>query len=344
MVSVNLKDYSRYILLIIVLLLIYLSYKVIEPLLPALLGAIIFTILLHPVYLRINKKIKKKGLSSLIIIVLIVVFIIIPLIFFANTLFNQAINTFNSANNLELTSVSETLKEVTGLNINFERHIRENLEEVSKFFLLSSSKIIEFLAKGTISLLIMFFLIYLLLIRGTEIISKIKKLFPMKKEDKDKLFSEINSIIKGLFKGLFLIAILEGVIAWIGFSLFGVPNPIIWALVIALFAMIPVVGPLLVWPFAAIYLLINNQVTNGILLIIYSGILLTYVDTFLKPIFIGKRSKIDPVIILLGIVGGISLFGMVGIIVGPLILSILLVIYKIYEEKNIHISQKELLN
>ena len=114
--------------------------------------------------------------------------------------------------------------------------------------------------------------------------------------------------------------------------------------VIALFAMIPVVGPLLVWPFAAIYLLINNQVTNGILLIIYSGILLTYVDTFLKPIFIGKRSKIDPVIILLGIVGGISLFGMVGIIVGPLILSILLVIYKIYEEKNIHLSQKELLD
>ena len=340
MSSVNLKDYSKYALFIVVIILIYISYKVIEPLIPALLGAIIFTILLHPLYIKINKKIKRKEIASISVIFFIVIFILVPLIFFANTLFNQAISIFNSANNLELEPLSETLKNITGLDINFERHIRENLQEVSKFFLLSSSKIIEFLAKGAISLLIMLFLIYLLLIKGRKIMHKVKAMFPMKKEDKERLFSEVNSIIRGLFKGLFLIAIIEGLVAYIIFAMFNIPNSLIWALLIALFALIPIVGPLLVWPFAGLYLILNGQVTNGILLLLFAGISLTYLDTFLKPLFIGKRSKIDPVIILLGIVGGISMFGIVGIIIGPLVLSILIVIYKIYEDKNMSPPEK----
>jgi predicted PurR-regulated permease PerM len=328
-----LKEYSKYLLILIVLILIYLSYKIISPLLPAILGAIIFTIVLHPLYLKIYKKTKRKGLSSFIIILLIIIFIIIPLIFFANRLFTESINAFNAANSMNLTDVSNTLKDITGLNINFERHIRENLESISTFFIFSGSKIIEFLAKGIINILIMLFLIYLLLIRGERIMLDIKKLFPMKKEDRERLFKEIDSIIKGLFKGFFLIAILEGIVAWIGFSLFNVPNPLIWALVIAIFALIPVVGPLLVWPPAVIYLLINHQTTNAILLAIYSGILLTYIDTILKPTVIGKRSKIDSVIVLIGLIGGIKILGLIGAIIGPLVLSILMAIYKIYEEK-----------
>ena len=106
----------------------------------------------------------------------------------------------------------------------------------------------------------------------------VKRAFPMKREDKERLFREINNIIKGLFKGLFLIAVIEGIIAWIGFYLFGIPNPIIWSLIIAIFAMIPVVGPILIWLPASVYLIINGHVTNGIVLFLYSAIIITYVD------------------------------------------------------------------
>ena len=327
------RKYSRYIVFALILLLIYVSYKIINPYLTPLLGSAVVAIAIYPLYKKIFAKTKRAKLSSFIVLVLIFFLIIIPLIFFANRLVGETINVYNAANSLELAEFSEKLNELTGLNINFERHIKETLQSISNLFIISSANLLEKLIKGFLDLFVFFFTLFFFLKDGKKIVGKVRKILPIKDNIEAKLFREINNVIRGLLSGVLIVAILEGIIALIGFYIFGIPNPLLWSFVIVLAAYLPVVGPATVYIPAAIYLGITGNVLTGILLWAYSFGLITTLDNIVKPHIMGKNSNINPIIILVGVLGGISLFGLPGIIVGPLVLSILFVVYRIYEEE-----------
>jgi len=327
------RKYSRYIVFALVLLLIYVSYKIISPYLTPLLGSAVVAIAVYPLYKKIHKKTKRKKLSSFIVLALIFFLIIIPLIFFANRLVGETINVYNAANSLELTGFSEKLNEITGLSINFERHIKESLQAISNIFILSSSNMLEKLIKGFLDLFVFFFTLFFFLKDGKKIVRKLRSILPIKDNIEAKLFREINNVIRGLLSGVLIVAILEGIVALIGFYIFGIPNPLLWSFVIVLAAYLPVVGPATVYVPAAIYLAVTGNIFIGLLLLVYSFGLISSLDNIVKPHIMGKNSNINPIIILVGVLGGISLFGLPGIIVGPLVLSILFVVYRIYEEE-----------
>jgi len=326
--------YSKFIVFALIVLLIYVSYKIVAPFITPLLGAGVVAIATYPLYNKIYNKTKRKKLSSIIIIVLIFLFIIIPLIFFANRLLTETINVYNAANSIELSGFTDDVKEVTGLDINFERHIKESLQTLSNFFILSSASLLEKMVRGFLDFFIFFFTLFFLLKDGDLVVKKLRKALPIKESIEKKLFKEINGVVRGLLSGILIVAIIEGIIAFIIFTLFGIPNPLLWSFVIVLAAYFPIIGPATVYVPAAIYLTIVSGVTYGGLLLLLSFAFISSLDNIIKPHLMGKDSNINPIIILLGALGGISLFGIPGIIVGPLILSILFVVYRIYEEEN----------
>jgi predicted PurR-regulated permease PerM len=328
------SKYSRFIVIGLILLLLYISYKIVAPFIVPLLGAAVVAVAAYPLYKKFYKKTNKKSISSILVIFLIFILIIIPLIFFANRLLDETINVYNSANALELTEFSEKLNNLTGLNINFERHMKESLQEVSNLFIISSANLLETLIRGFLNFFIFFFTLFFFLKDGKRFIKKLRKFLPIKENIEKKLFKEINGVIRGLLSGILIVAILEGIVAFIGFHIFNIPNPLIWSFVILLAAYFPIVGPATVYIPAAIYLAIMGNITGAILLLVYSFGLISYLDNIVKPQMMGKSSNINPMIILLGVLGGINFMGIPGIIVGPLILSILFVIYRIYEEEN----------
>jgi predicted PurR-regulated permease PerM len=326
--------YSKFIVFGLVLLLLYVSYKIIAPFITPLLGAAVIAIAVFPLYRRIYKRTKRKNLSSIIIIILIFLIIVIPLIFFSNRLLTETINVYNAASGLELTEFSKNLNDITGLEINFERHIKESLQELSNFFILSSANMLETMIRGFLNFFIFFFTLFFFLKDGKLVIRKLRKSLPIKENIEIKLFKEINNVIRGLLSGVLIIAIIEGIASFILFSIFGIPNPLLWSFVIVLAAYLPIIGPATVYFPASIYLAIMGNLTYGFLLLLLSFGIISSLDNIVKPHIMGKNSKINPMVILLGVLGGISLFGLPGIIVGPLILSILFVVYRIYEEEN----------
>ena len=177
-------------------------------------------------------------------------------------------------------------------------------------------------------------MVFFFLKDGKKLSKEIKKIIPLSNYQKARLFKGTQDIINGIFKGFFVIALLEFIASMIGFTIFGIPNPLLWSLFIAIFAMIPFLGPASIWGPAAIYLLIKGEIISAIILILYFGSILSfYMDGILKNQLIGKKTKITPVVSLLGIFGGIKLFGIIGIVVGPLILSLFILIYKLYREE-----------
>jgi len=338
MAVIRFKDYGKLLFLILFFAFLYTSYKLISPFMPSILSAIVLTIISYPYFQKLKQITKKENFSAFLIIIILLVLIIIPALFFGSRLIHEAIILHNSVGGWDLHTPSETLKEFTGLNIEFDRYFTETIQDFSKIFIQSGSNLIRFLATGFIYLFATFFMIFFFLKDGKKLSKEIKKIIPLSKYQKGRLFKGTQDIINGIFKGFFFIAVLEFIASMIGFTIFGIPNPLLWSLFIAIFAMIPLLGPATIYVPAAIYLLVKGNITYAILLLLYfGGILSFYMDSILKNQLIGKKAKVTPIVSLLGIFGGIKLFGIIGIVVGPLILSLFILIYKLYrEEKDVN--------
>ena len=328
-------DYGRFLFFAALLVFLYGTYKILAPFMAAILAAIVLSIVCYPVYTKINNKLKKKNVSAIIVVVLLLLLITIPGIFFANTLLHEAINIYNSVGSLDLPVYSEKLKEVTGLNIEFDRYISETIKDFSNIFIQSSTSMIRFLATGFIHIFIAFFTMFFLLRDGKKLSESLKKGIPLSAYQKIRFFKGTVDRINGIFLGFLGIGIAEFLAALIGFTIFKVPNPLLWALMIAIFAYIPLLGPAAIWVPSAIYLFIQGETTSAILLAVYFGAILSfYMDNILRAQLIGKTAKIHPAISIIGIFGGLKLFGIVGLVVGPLILSLFILLYTLYLEEN----------
>lgn len=327
------EEYGRLIIIASFIALLYLGYKIISPFSTALLSSIVLAIALQPIYRNLNKKVKNKNSTVLIILFSILFLVVIPLVFFANAMFQEMIELHNTASQLDLSGPSEKINEIFGSNINFERYIKDTIFKISNLFINSSSRITGYILGGLLNVFIIFFTLFFFLRDGKQIAKKLKKIIPFKEKIKNKLEKKIVSSVRGLFLGLFIIALIEGVIAFIGFYLFNIPIPLVWAFLVIVLAMVPLLGPTLVYIPASLYLLLVGQTTDAILLFIYSVLALGYVDNILRHQIISKTSKINQIALLIGVFGGIQVIGIPGIIIGPLVLSLVLAIYRIYEEE-----------
>jgi predicted PurR-regulated permease PerM len=335
MAAIRFKDYGKLLFLIAFIAFIYASYKIASPFLGDILAGIVLTIVAYPLYNKLKNKIKKQTLSAFLVTLFIVLLIIIPTFFFANTLLHEAITIHNSIGEIDFHTPSERLKELTGLNIEFDRYLQETIKEASGIFIQSSTNIIRFLATGFIHVFMTFFIMFFLLRDGKKLLKAIKGSIPLAAHQKARLFKGTQDLINGIFLGFLALGIAEFIAALIGFYIVGIPNPLLWSLIIAIFAYIPLLGPAIVWVPAAIYLFINGNVGEAIFIVVYfAAVLSFYMDNILRAQLIGKTAKIHPIVSLIGIFGGILLFGIIGLIIGPLILSLFVLVYKLYMEEN----------
>jgi predicted PurR-regulated permease PerM len=259
--------------------------------------------------------------------------VLVPLIFFTNAMFQETINLYNTASGMDLSEQSARLQEITNLNVNFERYFKETILKLSQTFITSTSEITGYILGGLLNVFIIFFSLFFFLRDGKLIMKKLRTIVPFRDKIKKRFETEVINSVRGLFLGLLIIALIEGIIAFIGFYLFNIPTPLVWAFIVIILAMVPLLGPTLVYVPASIYLLIMGQTADAILLFVYSVITLGYTDNILRHQILSKTSKINQVVLLVGVFGGIQVMGIPGIIIGPLALSLIMAVYRIYEEE-----------
>jgi len=143
-----------------------------------------------------------------------------------------------------------------------------------------------------------------------------------------------------VFYGNIFVAIIQGILGGVGFFVLGVESPVLWGFVMILFALIPYFGTAIIWLPAALNLLFKGYLENdasytarGIILIVYGILVISSIDNILKPRLIGSKAQVHPVLVLLGVLGGLSLFGFIGLILGPVMLALLMTFVDIYEEE-----------
>jgi len=280
-------------------------------------SSFILAYLLRPIYLYLEKPLGKIWAAGVTITVILII-VILTVGIIVSTLINQIPQIINEEFTNKLLDALE--------DIPFQETLKNYLPEIisaTRVFLLGMvSSIISEIPKRVVEIFVTFFATYYLLIDWEKLKKKIKDLLPF--ENKHSIMSKIELVIEDILKGTLLLAIIETAIAAIGFLILGVPFALFFAFLIGIFAFIPALGPLIVWvPIALIELSLGNY-TIAIGVIIIGLILSSYVDNIVRLKLIGKKSNIHPVIMLVGIFGGISLFGPMGFIIGPLVLSVLI--------------------
>ena len=172
------------------------------------------------------------------------------------------------------------------------------------------------------------FLFFYFLRDGERLVQDIKSLIPLNERQKEHVVNEFKNVTYAIVYGLILVGLIIGGLATLGFYIFKISNPILWGLITILVSVLPGIGNWIVWFPAGVIKIIQGDLFNGIGLLIYGFIFISGVEAILKPRFIGKKSKIHPALIVLGVFGGIQLLGFIGLFFGPLILVIFITFLK----------------
>ena len=316
-----------------------LTFFIFQPFLYALLLAVIFT----TVFAGIHKKIldvmhQNKGLSALLSTILVGVIVITPLYFLITQMFREATGVYASvANNGGLSGLSEFITaKVQGFSTfipnltNFSFNADQYVKNILDWLLQNLGFIFSHAISIAGSAVIFIIALYYLFKDGKELRESIVKLSPLENAYNEKIFSKLSLAIKSVVMGSLLIAVIQGILASVGFAMFGIPNVALWGSVTAIAALIPGFGtPLVIIP-AAIFLFFKGNILATVGFLIWGLATGGIVDNFLKPQFIKRGMLIHPFLILLSALGGIIFFGPLGFLLGPLVLGLLFVLLEIY--------------
>jgi predicted PurR-regulated permease PerM len=181
-----------------------------------------------------------------------------------------------------------------------------------------------------IGLAIMLYLLFFLLRDGKALAERIKQTIPLRADQKTALFSRFADVVRATVKGGVLVAIVQGALGGLAFWFLGIHAPLLWAVVMAFLSLLPAIGAILVWLPVAVYLLTSGAMWQGIGLIAYGLLVIGLVDNFLRPFLVGKDTKLPDYVVLISTLGGIEVFGLNGLVIGPLIAAIFMVTWEIF--------------
>ena len=349
------KEYTKYFFLLLFLLVIYLSWIVVKPFIGAILSGTVLAYVFYPLYKWLKKRIKHENLAALIIALFIIVAAVLPVVFLfqstaeeAQYLYIRAKQKVVSGNILGLTCEGQTnlacrvqnsVQSLIG-NPQVNLYLQDTIGKGTTFILGRVSDFLLSLPVVALNIFVAFFIMFYLFKQGDLLMQRVKSWMPLTKYHQDHIFKALKEIMFAVVYGSVIVAIIQGVLGGLGFLIFGVASPIAWGLIMIIFAFVPFLGTAFVWGPAAIALIIiglaeNNTLTlwRGIGLFLWGVLIVGTSDNLLKPYIIGERAQIHPVLVLLGVLGGLVVFGFIGLLIGPIILALFMTFIHLYERE-----------
>jgi len=187
---------------------------------------------------------------------------------------------------------------------------------------------VNFLFMGFIFLYTMFFF----LMEGDKLLARILYYLPLKDQDESRLLEKFTSVTRATLKGTAIIGVIQGGLAGLAFVVVGIDSAIFWGTIMTVLSIIPAVGSGLIWFPAAIILFVGGSHVKAVGLLLFCGLLVGSLDNFLRPRMVGRDIKMHDLMILFGTLGGISLFGIIGFIIGPIVAALFITVWEIYGE------------
>ena len=322
----------------------YFVWLILSPFLPALaLSAVIVTIC-YPVYRLILRFVPRQNeaLAAGLTTIFALVMIVIPVFFVSSVLVNEVLSFYRALGDSDGTILVSYLAGIenliTSVAPGFEIDLTAQITVAAQWFVGNLGAIFT----GTASMLFLFIIaiigIFYCFRDGERFTRWMVKVSPLPDAEDEVIIARLALAIRSVVMGVVLVSIIQGVVTAVGFSIFGIERAVLWASVAAIAALLPGIGTSVIMIPAILFLFFVGDISNAIGLLVWAIVAVVVIDNFIGPYLMSRGNRLHPFVILLAVLGGISMFGPIGFVIGPVIVSLFMVLLEIYSQ-NVHIEK-----
>ncbi|MEX5748062.1 AI-2E family transporter [Massilia sp. X63] len=312
----------------------------------AVFWGVVLAIVFAPLHARLFAAFgQRQNVAALVTLMLIILMVILPVTLIAAALVDQALGLYAMISGGQLDFDALLKRAVAGLprwaGALFDRYestIMDTLQDklsagiaqasqlAARYTLNIGRNALDFLVSVTVMLYLLFFLFR----DGRRIAARIKRAVPLSSHYKKPLFDNFVTVIRATVKGNVLVAVAQGALGGLIFWFLDVPGPVLWGVVMAFLSLLPAVGAAIIWGPVAAYFLFTGAVWQGAILALYGVLVIGLVDNLLRPILVGKDTKLPDYLVLLSTIGGMALFGLNGFVIGPVIAALFIAAWSLF--------------
>lgn len=324
-----------------ILLLVLVSLAFFWILLP-FYGAIFWGATLAVIFAPVNRRLLarfhgRRNLAAFVTLLLIILIVIIPLSLISASLIQEGVTIYKRINSGELnlgmyfSQVFEALPPfvhdtMTRFGLNDMFSVREKLSagalEGSKFIASQAVNVGQNTFGFLIGMAVMLYLLFFLLRDGAKLAAKSRQVIPLSHEHQQHLTRKFTTVVRATVKGNIAVAAIQGALGGLIFWMLGIQGALLWAVIMAILSLLPAVGASLIWGPVAIYFIATGAIWEGIILTLFGILVIGLIDNLLRPVLVGKDTKLPDYVILISTLGGLSVFGLNGFVIGPLIAAL----------------------
>lgn len=341
------KRLAVYAFFAVLIFLLYQMARLLAPFSGALMWAAVLALALHPPYLLVLRLLRDRaGLAASAMTLATLILVIGPSIALLVALAGQAVDlygwvsegirsgAFGEEWDKLMAFVSNTLLAYPLLEgLDFKGALMDGVSRLSSSLASQVGSVLRDTVVLTLNLLLMLIALFFFFRNGKDYYEAVMELVPLTREQKQSVTRKIHGTFFAVINGVLLVSLYEGIITGVGLAIFGVPFAVLWGFVAFVLAVVPVLGAAGVWFPAALYLGFTGAPLKAVLLAIWGVVLVSVPDNIMKPMLIGRRAKLSTFFLLLGILGGLRVYGVLGILIGPLIVSLLTAFIQFYREE-----------
>ncbi len=338
---------GRWFFAVCFLFVIYLAYRLVEPFLIPIFMAVVLVVVAGPFYQLVLRLVGgRRALASGLTCLSLSCLIALPFFLLVGVLASQALDLYNTVSHLlsgdqlekifqaglgRLTPYMDHLEKILGYDqSDLLKQAGELVRQVSNLLYANLASLVRGFTSVVIGFALLLFVAFYLFMDGGEMADKAFALSPLPLQLNQRVRDDILASLRSTLKGTVVLSLIQGLAAGVGFGVFGVPNALFWGTVMVFSSVVPLVGTALVWLPAGIYLLVLGNLGQAIGVMVWCEIASLVCDNILRPKLLGGQGNVHPLLTFFSVLGGLSLFGMVGLILGPLLLAIMLSLMDVY--------------
>lgn len=328
----------------------YSCYLLVEPYMGSIVLGFIMSILFLPVHNKLHQWMPKSpNLTSLLSCTLLTIIVLIPLLIVVIAIFNQGVSFFTTSyawltnggakeliHHPWVTSIFALVDKWLPFDSikpeAFVQRAAEAATNISTELVGASTKILGDISSVMVNFALMLFVLFFFLRDNDKIINALRHVIPLSRSQEDQIFLQVEQVTKSAVLGSFITAIAQGFAGGIAMALAGFPG-LFWGSIMAFASFIPFIGTALIWLPAAGYLMLTGEWQWAIFLVIWGILVVGSIDNFLRPLLMQGHSGMNTLMLFFSLLGGLQLFGLIGLIYGPIIFAVTLVLFKLYDSE-----------
>ncbi|MBI2956496.1 MAG: AI-2E family transporter [Acidobacteria bacterium] len=336
---------ERILLVVLLGLLAYFVYLVFAPFLVSLAWGAILVILFFPIHRRVRRRIRRGNLAALVTTLLLTMVIILPTLLVLGTIATQAIELAQyvqqewEQGRLPLSKLwqmlpfERTVQWLAEHGISEEQvrdYVTKGLEHIAAFVAGQTGRLARNLLVFFFDLLVMLLAVFYLFRDGSALMERIRLALPLEEAYREGLFYIAYNVLYASVVSGIVVAAVQGTLGGLLFWAFGIKAPLVWGLAMAFFALLPIVGPWIIWVPAVIFFLLAGSYGKAIGLLILGTLVISGADNVLRPALVSGRAQLNGLLVFISILGGVAAFGFLGIVLGPILVALADAVFQVY--------------